>query len=157
MAERSAARSETSSSRRSGRVRIICSRDERLLTEHLLRLRAVVVLSSAPWGTRRETAARLMRDLRTHGLKAARRTLYHWQQRYRRGGFEALVRRRRSGCGRARNEGILASFIESAGRVRRFGDCSREYRRLEPPVSYETFRCWIRRIQAGFRRHDGRF
>jgi hypothetical protein len=122
------------------------------LSDDLLRLRAVLIFLAAPRGAKRQTAAALSRDLGRFGLKAGVRSIYRWRNRYLCDGFAGLARRRRSDYGCLHfDEETLVSIIDYAARVRRSGDLRREYGRLRPPISYETFRTWVRRLQGGFR------
>jgi hypothetical protein len=121
------------------------------LNDNLLKFRAVLILMAAPRGAKRATAATLSDELKRYGMKAAISSLYNWRRRYLGDGFAGIARRRRSDRFRYHfSEDLLASIFEIAGR-RRVGNISREYSRLNPAVSYETFRMWVRRLQRLYR------
>ena len=155
MREASAGCLTTESRKRSGRSPRLTgiARDDYGLNDNLLKLRAVLILLATPWGAKKKTAAILSRELKARRLRSSWRSIYRWQHRYQLDGFAGIVRKRRSDRGSQRNfsEEILEAIVESAGRVRRFGDIRREYCRLKPPVCYETFRAWIHRIEPFFR------
>jgi hypothetical protein len=122
-------------------------RDPERLSSDLLRFRAVLLLLAAPRGSKVATARSLVIDLESKHLRASIRSLYHWRSRYLLSGVAGLDRQRRTDAGRPspRTEPWLLRIAEAAARVRRHGDLSREFRRLNPPFSYETFREWTAR------------
>jgi hypothetical protein len=127
--------------------------EDRIFTDNLVKLRAVLIFRSASWGMRGATAAALVGALRGRGLKCSARSLYNWRDRYRVSGFAGIVRRRRSDYGspKAFREDVTARLVDAATRVRVRGDIAHEYRSLRPPVTYKCFWAWIRRLQARMR------
>jgi hypothetical protein len=127
------------------------SMDE-VVNQDLMKLRAVLILSGTPRGLKVPTARQLAAELRKRRVKSSQRSLFHWQERYLRDGFAGIARRRRSDFGQPRqiSEEILLKIVKAAARVRFSGDIRREYRQLAPPICYETFRNWVRRLQGSF-------
>ena len=119
----------------------------------LTKLRAVLVLLGAQRGSKVATARACTAEFKAKGLRVSLRSVYHWRARYLRFGFAGIARKRRSDSGQPRQFGqeTLITLIDSASRVRRYGDVRREFRRLRLRISYEQFRCWIRRFQGEFR------
>lgn len=124
-------------------------RDEKQARLGLLKLRGVLILRAAKWGSKVATTTTLTRELRANGLKVSQRSLFHWQRRYIAFGFYGLLRHRRSDWHhpRAKVQGKYAQIVDAAVRVHKYADLAREYRKLKPGVSLETFRMWVRRIQ----------
>ncbi|HEY9142113.1 MAG TPA: hypothetical protein VIN93_14545 [Bryobacteraceae bacterium] len=69
------------------------------MPDNLLKLRAVLVLISAPWGAKKKTAADLSREFNRRRVKFSTRSLYNWQRRYICFGIAGLSRQRRSDRG----------------------------------------------------------
>ena len=152
MREAARLRSTTKPTKRSGLLTGISRNDERL-EDNLLKLRAVLIFSASRWGTKKGVAASLVHDMKRHGLRASVRSIYRWQLRHRCDGPDGIPRRRRCdrGSWRRFTAELRASTMEAARLVCRLGDIAREWRRLRPGVSYETFRVRVRRLQERFR------
>jgi len=69
------------------------------LSDNFLKLRAVLVLISAPWGTKKKTIEDLSREFERRGAKFSARSLYGWRERYLCFGLAGLDRQRRSDFG----------------------------------------------------------
>jgi hypothetical protein len=126
---------------------------DRELNDNLLKLRAVLMLIAASRGQKAVTVAGLSMSLQNTGLKASVRSIYHWRRNYLRLGFAGIARQRRIDRGMPRGFGkdVMAQVVDAAVRVRWYGDIRREYLAFEREASYETFRTWVRRIQARLR------
>ena len=130
------------------------------LDEHfrcdLAKLRVVLILLGARRGAKVATARTCIAQFKRAGLQFSLRSAFRWRRQYLSFGFQGIARKRRSDHGRAHfGEDVLLSFIDAAARVRRQGDIAREFRRLKPTVSYETFRSWLRRLQTQIRPQKG--
>jgi hypothetical protein len=121
----------------------------RALDRDIFRLRAVLLLLRAPHGSKAAVAEACVGELRSLGFRASTRALYFWRDRFLYAGFSGLQRRARRdrGIPRKLNEEVFQGIVAAAGRIRRVGDIRREYRRLQPPLSYEGFRWWLRRFR----------
>ncbi len=85
------------------------SREKSKLPDTLLKIRAAVVLLSAPWGSKKKTAEDLGREFSWLGVRFSIRSLHHWQQRYHCFGPDGLSRQHRSDRGfPRRREAIVA-------------------------------------------------
>lgn len=125
---------------------------DQALQNDLMKLRAVLILLGARRGSKVSAARNLTAALKTRGLKVSIRSVYHWRDRYLCFGFAGIARKRRNDSGYPRQLGEdLVGIVDAAARIRRQGDIRREFRRLKPTVCYETFRTWVRRVQAGLR------
>jgi hypothetical protein len=116
-----------------------------------MKLRAVLLLLSAPRGAKVATARNIVRDFKAQHWRASLRTLYRWRRRYLLAGFAGIARKGRSdrGLPSPRIEAWLQRIAETSIRVRRRGDLWREYRQLCPPFAYRTFRFWALRLAGG--------
>ena len=131
------------------------SRDDSTLNDNLLRLRAVLILIDAPRGSKLATARALAAELKANGRRPSLRSVQRWQERYLIYGFAGIARRSRSDrWDPSQLFGYPVNVIDCAARVLHSGDTRREYRRVKPSVCYETFRKWIRRVQAELRAPD---
>jgi hypothetical protein len=110
-----------------------------------LRFRVVVRILTAPRGTKVDVARRLAKEL---GLGV--RTVLEWQHQYQLFGCDGLVRRPRAdkGIPRLYEVNELARVTEAASRIRDKGDLRREWRASQVSGSFETFRAWVRKLQA---------
>jgi hypothetical protein len=70
--------------------------------DNLLKLRAVLVLLSAPWGTKRKVSEDLSREFTRRGVKFSARALYEWREKYVCFGLAGLNRRSRNDRGTKR-------------------------------------------------------
>jgi hypothetical protein len=120
---------------------------------NLLKLRAVLLLLGATYGSKLMTARAVADELRSRRLKASERSVYSWRNRYLRFGFAGIVRQRRSdaGCPLKFRDETITGIVEAAVRVKFHGDMAREFRRLRAGISYGNFRLWVRRIQKQLR------
>jgi hypothetical protein len=121
------------------------------LRRNLLKFRAVIVLITTPYGEREAVVAALRAELAVAGIGASVGSIYNWRQRVLYRGVAGLARGVRGDKGNLRQRAALPLIVEAATRVRRFGDLAREFRKLQPGISYETWRRWIRTLQ----RHVG--
>ena len=112
-----------------------------------LKFRAVVVLLTTPHGHRKAVVATLREELAARGFKVSVGSIYNWRHRVLCRGVAGLVRQLRGDKGRLRRRAALPLIADAATRVRRSGDIAREFRRLRPGVSRETFRRWVRTLQ----------
>lgn len=117
------------------------------LQRNLLKFRAVLVLLESPYGSRAAAIASLKEKLRGKGIGASGSSIYNWRQRVLLLGFAGLHRQLRSDKGRLRTADALPLIVDAAARVKRYGDLAREFRKLEPRMSRESFRRWIRHLQ----------
>jgi hypothetical protein len=88
----------TQSREQSGRMTGI-SHNGFMLCDNSLKVRAVVVLVSAPWGTKGKAAEKLVREFERRRLKVSGGSLRRWQRRFFSFGLAGLSRRRRSDAG----------------------------------------------------------
>jgi hypothetical protein len=105
--------------------------------------RAVIRLRATPFGKKADVARRL-------GLECGRavRTILRWQTQYRNFGLPGLSRSRSDrGVSHIFSNSDLEILRQAAVRTRYRGGLAREWRELGLPGSYESFRCWIRRLQ----------
>ena len=120
--------------------------------QELDRIRAVLLLIEAPYSSKALTVEALVSEFAGRGHRISPRTIYRWRSRYLTFGFPGLRRKQRSDRGSSRfDHGVQELIVAAAHRARRRGDIARLYRQVSPPISYESFRCWLRKLQA-FRR-----
>ena len=75
------------------------SHKDRTPCDNRLKLRAVLVLLSAPWGAKRKVSEDLSREFTRRGVKFSVRALYEWRKRYVYFGLAGLDRRNRNDRG----------------------------------------------------------
>jgi len=75
------------------------SGDRGRLSDNLLKLRAVLVLVSAPWGAKKKTVEDLSREFERRRVRFSVRAVYDWRKRYLCFGLAGLDRQRRSDFG----------------------------------------------------------
>jgi|ERR1035438_5037618 len=73
--------------------------DRSELSDNFLKLRAVLVLISAPRGAKKKTTENLSREFERRRVRFSVRALYDWRERYLCFGLAGLDRRRRSDFG----------------------------------------------------------
>lgn len=125
--------------------------EDRELEHAFLRLRAVLVMISTAHGGKGAAAANCTQALQDRGIPCSPRTLGRWCWLYKRRGFAGLSRQRRADAGRPRriSGDVFLSLVNAAARLRRPGDLTREFRKLQPgTIPYRTFVFWVRRLQA---------
>jgi len=120
-----------------------------VLSDNLLKLRAVLLILAARHGCKLETAGRVVSEIKKRGVRASVRSVHRWRARYLRSGFAGIVRRRRNDrdCPRAFAGKMIPRVVDAALRVKRHGDGMREFRNLGAPFCYHTFLRWVRWIQ----------
>ena len=111
-----------------------------------IKLRAVIRLLTTPHG-KKGTVARLL------AAECARstRTVYRWEQLYRKHGLSGLSHPRSDrGVPQIYSAAEFEAVIEASVRLRRYplSNIHREWKALGLSGSYETFRWWIRRLQV---------
>jgi hypothetical protein len=130
------------------------SADSKGLNSHLFKLRAVLILLAAPYGSKAETIRTVVAELREK-LKISSRSLRRWKTNYLRFGFAGIPRRRRNDSGHPQgfDAALLVSIADASKHVRRYGDLARAFRNgsFQNDMSQETFRVWIRRAQRQLR------
>ena len=138
-------RSKPSSQRRN--TGLLSSSEDEALRRNPLKFRAVVVLLATPHGSKEALIATLRKKLASKGITASRSSIYDWRKRVLRRGFAGLLRKLRRDRGSLRAPEALPLIVDAAARVRRFGDIAREFRKLQPSMSRETWRRRIRNLQ----------
>ena len=111
-----------------------------------VKLRACIRMLTTPFGKKCEAVRLLAAE-----LGYAPSSLYHWRRRYREAGPHGFSHNRADkGIPRVYSEAEFESVIAAAQRLRRRPSVklSQEWRALGLSGSYETFRRWIRAIQA---------
>jgi hypothetical protein len=148
MFKRAASRLTTSSRSQKAQLTGRPEKQERL-EDNLLKLRAVLILIAASSGSKLTTACTLVGELKRKRLKSSIRSLYRWRRRYLAFGFAGIPRQKRNDAGCARRIGpdLFNRIVDAAARVKRYGDMAREFRKLRPGISRESFRTWIWKIR----------